>query len=145
MVETIKEHLPLMDSQVNEIATPVQALKMLIHERADFIIMTGSEYLDNYPENSQVKLIAKTVGFIEIHVAFTPSEQGRKLKSIWDKHFFSYLKSKDSVLMFESWNASENHRVTLEYLTNSLPKKRQYSHHSSLMRENPYCNKCYSK
>jgi ABC-type amino acid transport substrate-binding protein len=41
--ENAKENLPILNNQVRVVNTPIQALKMLKHGRADFIIMTQAE------------------------------------------------------------------------------------------------------
>jgi polar amino acid transport system substrate-binding protein len=116
LVENAKEKLPILNNHISEVRTPAQALKMLMYNRADFMIMTEAEYLINHMKSPQVELIAKPISFIQIHAAFTPTKKGVALKKVWDKHFIPYFKSKEATAMYKSWSASKHHKVTLEFL-----------------------------
>ena len=123
LVDNAKERLAIQSNQVNEVSTPAQAFKMLTYGRADYILMTETEgeYLLNDMDSQQNKLMSQPIGFIEIYAAFTDKIKGKQLKEIWDKHFLSYLKSKQAESLFENWGLSKNYQITLEYLTKENP------------------------
>lgn len=116
MVENVKKNLEVNDEKIIEVSTSEQALKMINHGRADFIIMTESEYNENYKATAQVYLLSQPIGYLEIHAAFTYSVKGEAFKAIWDERFLSYLKSKEAKAMYESWDGFKNYKTTLEYL-----------------------------
>jgi polar amino acid transport system substrate-binding protein len=122
--ENAKEHLPILNNQVRVVNTPIQALKMLKHGRADFIIMTQAEYRDI--DDSEARFKSQIIGFIDIHAAFTDSISGVKFKKVWDEHFISYLKSDKAKSTFNRWGVSKNYVTTLNYLTGTTDETTQF-------------------
>jgi len=116
IIENVKKNPYVNKNQMIEVSKPAQALKMLRHNRADFIIMTESEYNLNYTAISPLSLSSKPIGYLEIYAAFTDSVKAKKIKTIWDDHFLPYFNSKAAKAMYKRWGVSKNYQTTLNYL-----------------------------